>query len=64
MAREQILGRYVKHIPMLGFLMSGIDGHVLHIGGFELPAVIPIVVGVMILLFVLKWFTGRAEEDE
>lgn len=63
-AREQILGRYVKHIPMLGFLMSGIDGHVLHIGGFELPAVIPIVVGVMILLFVLKWFTGRAEEDE
>lgn len=63
-AREQILGRYVKHIPMLGFLMSGIDGHVLHIGGLELPAVIPIVVGVMILLFVVKWFTGRAEEDE
>lgn len=48
--REQMLGRYKSHIPNVGYLLSGIDSHTVRFGSMELPAIVPIMIGILIMV--------------
>ncbi len=60
---SQILGKYRLTIPKAGYLLSGIKFHVLHIGSFTIPVIIPIVIGIMLLFNVLQYMIGLFIND-
>lgn len=61
---ENVIGEYVCSIPKLGYVLSFIEGHQLRIGPMSLPAIIPIVVGAVLLFRVLAYLFGILAEDD
>lgn len=62
-SREQFIGEHKFSIPELGYLLAKIESHTLRIGSFELPAIVPIMLGVVLLLQMMSYFVGVLAED-
>lgn len=60
---ENVLGRYLCSIPKLGYALSFIESHQLRIGPMSFPAVVPIIIGAVLLFRFLAYLLGLAVED-
>lgn len=45
-----IIGKYKRHIPKLGYLVAGLESHVLQIGSIKIPALVIILLGIKLFL--------------
>lgn len=59
---ENVLGQYEFSIPKLGYVLSFVEGHQFRIGPVSFPAVVPIVIGAVILFRLLAYMVGLLAE--
>lgn len=55
---QQMIGTYKLHIPKLGFLFGSLEANSIMIGNVMIPALIPILIGIILLLNLLRFLFG------
>lgn len=61
--REDIIGKYIWHVPVVGYILAKLDSSVFYFGALKIPAMIPILVGLVLLLNVNSCLLGIALEE-
>ena len=60
---SDIIGKYQKHIPRLGYLIAGLESHILQIGPVKLPALVLILLGIKLFLDGIKVLLKKEAEE-
>lgn len=62
-SREQFIGEHRFSIPALGYVLARLESHTMRVGGFELPAAVPVLIGVVLMAQLISYLVGLMAES-
>ena len=62
-SKQQIIGTYVNHIPILGFILNSFEHPLLHVGSFAVPAPMLFLIAIIISLNLFDYLANEESDN-
>lgn len=61
--KQQMIGTYVNHIPILGFILNSFEHPLLHVGSFAVPAPMLFLIAIIISLNLFDYLANEESDN-